>query len=353
MKVKIKELRKKFLAPELIKGPYWESTQDLLSYDKFFGRRNGWKIERTLKDLFRRHPNILNLVQVNGSIKFLDWGCGPGTFSRAFYEFLKQGNLATFARTEWLFWDHSRLASDYGVEKLKELVGREITGPVRPILSEKDLTQENDISFLLISHVINENFSSEMKSGLESLIKKAKVTIWIESGRSHESNQLIDFRNKFLLDNNGFQILAPCPHSKSCPLNQNKEDWCHFGFRPPSESSQDGEWVKLQRELGVDSRYLSLSYIVLSSIAPKEERSPAFVRHIGKAKESKKGIELLLCSSEGHCTWKFLPKNPQTLWYKETQKKLNNQRDFLEGLVSLKGEKILSGEWINDVSHKK
>ena len=68
-------LRARFLAGPGGDGPYWETEDDLASYDFTYGERIGWKWDHVLRELRQRgwRPTSRDVF---------DWGCGSGVAGR-------------------------------------------------------------------------------------------------------------------------------------------------------------------------------------------------------------------------------------------------------------------------------
>ena len=75
----LERLRKAFLGGTAGAIDYWQSENDLASYDATFAQRIGWKWDYVLHELTRR-----GWSPARGEL--LDWGCGSGIASRAFLD---------------------------------------------------------------------------------------------------------------------------------------------------------------------------------------------------------------------------------------------------------------------------
>src|SRR4051794_2038356 len=130
-------LREKFLHGTAAAGPYWESTDDLASYDLTYAERIGWKWDHVLRELKLRRwtPPSRNVF---------DWGCGSGVAARRVISFFGLGKFQSLT-----VWDHSPLASDYAAQAAQKAFPTLQVAEATPGLLEADAP----IGLLLVSHV--------------------------------------------------------------------------------------------------------------------------------------------------------------------------------------------------------
>src|SRR5690349_17128224 len=100
----LERLRGLFLQGATAKEPYWQSHDDLASYDFTYGERIGWKWDHVLRELKMRGWD-----PATGDI--FDWGCGSGIAGRRVLSLLGER-----ARTLTV-WDHSPLACHYAADR--------------------------------------------------------------------------------------------------------------------------------------------------------------------------------------------------------------------------------------------
>ena len=79
-------LREKFLHGSAAAGPYWETADDLSSYDLTYGERIGWKWDHVLRELHLRGWRPAATVTSD-----FDWGCGRGVAARRVISFFGAG----------------------------------------------------------------------------------------------------------------------------------------------------------------------------------------------------------------------------------------------------------------------
>ena len=74
--------------------------------------------------------------------------------------------------------------------------------------------------------------------------------------------------------------------------------WCHHFARVPAEASRDARWAQFGRELGIDTRVLPCSFLVLQRDG--SAATPAGCsRIIGRPREEKGRMEVLSCDESG------------------------------------------------------
>src|SRR6185369_16830087 len=91
-------LRDGFLRGTTAGEPYWQSPDDLASYDFTYGERIGWKWDRVLRELRMRGRRPK-------SREVFDWGCGSGIAARRVISFFGADAFDSLS-----VWDHSPLA---------------------------------------------------------------------------------------------------------------------------------------------------------------------------------------------------------------------------------------------------
>jgi SAM-dependent methyltransferase len=302
-------LRQGFLSGAGLAAPYWQSREDLESYDFTYGERIGWKWDHVLRELALR-----GWSPRGGQV--LDWGCGSGIASRRVLRFFGPERFASLT-----VWDHSPLACDYAAEAARAAF---------PQLSVHEATPgylgaTDRIDLLIVSHVLNE-LPVEARDALRLLCVRAEAVLWVEPGTHDVSRQLGGFREQ--LRGSGFRVLAPCTHENECPMFAlgRERDWCHFFAPPPSEIFADSNWVKFGQRAGIDLRSLPYAFLALDRrelprVAPVSIRPPVpdLSRVIGRVEHYKPYARLLNCDAEG-LTDLELPKRANPALYKQLER---------------------------------
>lgn len=205
----------------------------------------------------------------------LDCGAGPASVLLAAESFfsLQQATL---------------LERDPGFIKLGKLLthptGVEVTWMVQDITkgipsSAKDL--------VIASYSLCEISEEDQLQIVESLWDKTEqIFILIEPGTPKGFHFIRKARER-LLELGAF-LLAPCAHSKSCPIAKN--DWCHFSVRLPRSS-----FHRQLKEGSLNYEDEKFSYLIFSRIAVSTSSSRV-IRHPFKGSGF---VKLKLCTESG------------------------------------------------------
>jgi hypothetical protein len=326
-------LRDRFLGGPAAGGAYWESLDDLASYDFTYGERIGWKWDHVLRELRMRgwRPRSRDV---------LDWGCGSGVAARRLISFYGAESFDSLT-----VWDHSPLACDFAEDAARHAFPALKVAQATPGL----LAAGTPIGLLMLSHVLNE-LSSEALVALRSLIARSDAVIWVEPGTHEVSRQLGRIRDEL---RTRFHLVAPCTHELGCPMfhEGNERHWCHFFAPPPSEIFADSNWVKFGQRAGIDLRSLPYCFLAAdrldtqndsaattaSSDPPKSDLSLS--RVIGRVEHFKPYARLYNCDATGLSELE-LPKRSDPALFKQ----LERTKAPLVYRWRRDGNKILGGE---------
>ncbi len=251
-------LRQAFLGGKAGAADYWQSENDLASYDATFAQRIGWKWDYVLAELVRR-----GWSPPGGSL--LDWGCGSGIAHRAFLDHFGVESVSAVH-----LWDRSALAVSFAQHRAREKYpGLNVQSGSSP---------ETDI--VLLSHVLTELEPKQVEELADKFAAIATCILWVEPGTYEASLTLIAIRERL---RERMKIVAPCTHQGPCGILApgNENHWCHHFAAPPPEVFTDGNWTKFGQLAGVDLRSLPLSFLVLDK-RPVPELPPTAVRLIGR-----------------------------------------------------------------------
>lgn len=295
-------LRARFLAGPGAEGPYWESLDDLASYDFTYGERIGWKWDQVLRELQLRawRPAVRTV---------LDWGCGSGVAGRRVLSFLGAGNVESLT-----LWDHSPLACDYAAAAAR----REFPGVSTVHATPGFLAGDSPLGLLVVSHVLNE-LSSDALATLRHLMRRSDAVLWVEPGTHAVSRQLGRIRDELRAS---FRVIAPCTHALDCPMfaAANERHWCHFFAPPPPEIFADSNWVKFGQRAGIDLRSLPYCFLALERGSnPSEPAGDSWSRVIGRVEHFKPYARWLNCDASG-LTELELPKRAAPALCKELER---------------------------------
>ncbi|MFI5358114.1 MAG: small ribosomal subunit Rsm22 family protein [Opitutales bacterium] len=292
-------LRDGFLSGGAARGPYWQSTSALASYDLTYGERIGWKWDQVLRELrLRRWQPTGRTV--------LDWGCGSGVAARRVISFFGAQHF-----DELLCWDHEPLAADYAVTAARQSFPGLPVSAVTPGYLQGDAP----IGLLVVSHVLNE-LSPEVLASLRPLLERAQAVLWVEPGTSEVSRGLGLIREAL---RDRFRLVAPCTQADACPVFAagNERHWCHFFAPSPVGVLANPDWVKFGRHAGIDLRSLPYSFLALDRTAAP--LGAGWARIIGRPEHFKPYARFLNCDATG-LTELTLPKRSQPALYKELER---------------------------------
>lgn len=251
---------------------------------------------RVFQELKRRVPDL----EIHS---LLDVGAGPGTGMWAAVEEFKTLHRGTFIEKDFSF-------ASIG----KQLIARSS----HPVLQQapwhsmdmKDISNIKSHDLTLLSYSIGEVNEEHWESILSTLWQiTEKALVIIEPGTPSGYRRMMKIRD-FLHNQLGAYLVAPCPHSKACPLS--KEDWCHFSERVQRSSLH--RYLK-SADLGYEDEkfcYLILGKQQACSFSKRIIRHP--MKHSGF-------IEVTVCEKEGTVQKKIYSKKNKEM-YKEI-KKLN------------------------------
>lgn len=203
-------------------------------------------------------------------VTLLDVGAGPGTALIALSEQYSSLKSATFIERDPLFIELAKtLLASYPVEiswKAAQTTFDLVTSSY--MLSElNDSEQEDMVCFFM------QNASSHI--------------VLIDTGTPLGYQGLMRARSRLI--NEGWHILAPCPHARPCPIIA--PDWCHFSVRLPR--SHLHRVVKGAERGFEDEKFCYL-------IAAKESAALQTPGRIVGAPMKRSGhVRLKLCTMEG------------------------------------------------------
>lgn len=205
----------------------------------------------------------------DGVDEIVDFGCGPGTFSKALAQD-SELSFSTFSgydiegRLGALYLDTPRSGFDMSFK----------TGvPDRP----------KNSSLLVSSYTLNE------LSKIPDWLFNFKSMIIVEPSTKQAFPRLLELR-KTLMEQ-GYQVIAPCPHSHQCPLQESKKDWCHDRVL-----WEQPEWFqKLENQLPIKNRTLTYSYLIATK---KQIERHNHWRVVGDSLIEKGKTRWMICRSD-------------------------------------------------------
>ena len=179
------------------------------------------------------------------SLSILDLGCGPGTFTVGFLEYLSEKYLSDsfdLESVEFNCMDRSKENLFLAQKIIKEYLAH---GPLSKKIKwktsfvEGTITASNSFQTLFSEKarfdiIIAGNVITELPEEninpfigfLEKHLSPDGTAIIIDPGTKTSSKQLLFLRNK-LLSETSLNLYAPCPNTEICPLTDNSKNWCH------------------------------------------------------------------------------------------------------------------------------
>lgn len=337
---------------------YWDSEEVLSLYDATFARRIAWKWDAIWGELARRQwawPTEARTV--------IDWGCGTGaaieSCLRAFQEDGAFAHQASCGPTSVLLADRSARAMNFVEAKVmarnqdgtahQQQRPLKVSRQARGVADALALAEAAQGPFvLLVSHVLTE-LDTRARSQLLALARMAQAVVWVEPGTPFCSRALVEVRAQLLGAPVPFEIIAPCTHQQNCALSaaSGVSHWCHHFAKPPSEIFQDGEWVKLAKDLGIDLHSLPVSYLVAQRPSPAaltdaqekaQEKSPGQFgktgRIVGPVRHYKGHVKILVCEASGVSETTVQNRGEAKSWLKDLEQSpfemLCDDESFLE-----------------------
>ncbi|WGL58666.1 small ribosomal subunit Rsm22 family protein [Pigmentibacter sp. JX0631] len=248
-------------------------------------------VERVLQEVL---PFAENLKSI------LDVGAGPGTASWASCEtFSELENIQLIEQNQGMIEIGKKLALNQ--QKMKNANWLQ-----KNVLNSLDGIQSADL--VLASYSFNEISEKDKEHFLSKFWEKTgQFFVLIEPG-TPLGFQSVTFARNFFLKSNA-NILAPCPHSLSCPA-LNKQDWCHFATRLQRTSMHKN--LKMGEKGFEDEKF---SYLIVS----KNNLEKHFNARITRHPEVHSGhLKLNLCTKDGFILKTHSKKDGQK--YKEARK---------------------------------
>ena len=211
----------------------------------------------------------------------LDLGAGPGSVLWMAKEIFPEIEEATLIEQDS---ELIRLGK-------KLLSNSQKTAPFDVKWRAGDLSSELDLDchdLVSLSYVIGELDTDSQKKIIQKAWEKtSKILLIVEPGTPDGFERIMQARD--LLISEGAYILAPCPHSKACPM-RGTDKWCHF-----KERLQRGKIHRSLKQASLSYEDENFSYLVVSrQNYPLNED-----RVVGHPQKKSGHLRLELCTENG------------------------------------------------------
>ncbi len=141
-----------------------------------------------------------------------------------------------------------------------------------------------------LSYVLGELTEADRRGVVDAAARAGQAVVCVEPGTPDGYLRIIAARDRLLAA--GLTVLAPCPHSGSCPIVPG-EDWCHFAARVSRSSLH--RRVKGGSLPYEDEKY---SYVAAVAPAPAGRAVPGGSRIVRKPQLRKGQVLLELCTAD-------------------------------------------------------
>lgn len=235
------------------------------------------RLPATYAALYAVFTHIQNILPHFRPQSMVDLGAGPGTASivvRAFFESLNQilcieGDPAF-------------------IELGKKLLNTSVQWQKQDL---KDIYFHESFDLSVISYALGELSDTTLMTVLNhAFTKTAGLLVLVEPGTPRGYATLMRARD-FLMEK-GAICVAPCPHQKPCPMNNQTGKWCHFTTR--LARSRLHRRLK-EADLGFEDEPFSYLILMPQNIASL----PQYDRIVEAPQQRSGHIRFTICSHEG------------------------------------------------------
>lgn len=154
-----------------------------------------------------------------------------------------------------------------------------------------------DADLITVGYLVNELPPAAQTELFEHLASANAVVAVLEPGSKEGYRNVLRYREIALEHNRS--IVAPCPHTRACPMSVT-EDWCHFPTRVVRSAQHQA--LKDASQNYEDEKF---SYLVTSPA----EVAIATNRIVAPVAKGKRLIRTTLCQPNGHLQAVIIPKS--------------------------------------------
>lgn len=207
------------------------------------------------------------------SLSVLDLGCGPGTFTLGFLEYISK-NIALFSHIKNITLtglDQARENVSLASKIINEYIS---SGPLPSgirwkvhfqegsiITPQRVLSESSNFNFIIAGNVLNEvkgeNLAEPAKA-LDRHLSARGALVIIDPGTRRSSRNLIMMRD-LILRETSLNLYAPCLYTGTCPVIKNDKEWCHEKsfWNPPEAVKAIDAITGFTKEKGIKYSYLT------------------------------------------------------------------------------------------------
>ena len=230
-------------------------------------------------------------------LKVLDLGSGPGSAGLAALHWAKNYGykIDDITCVDW---------SPQALQDARQLL-QGFAKPAVPTIHTVrgnllEVRVKGKFHLVLLSHVLNEFKTPALKLKfvlrvLETNLEENGLLVLIEPALRQPTRDLMQVRDQ-LLKEHGWQALAPCLHSKPCPmLAATRGDWCHF-YVPWQEPAY---LKQVDRMVGNDNRFLKVGYVIIGAQNKAQVCDDQEALVVSNQMKTRGKIEVLVCNAAG------------------------------------------------------
>ncbi len=264
------------------------------------------------------------------SLSLLDLGCGPGTFTVGFLEYLSKNCLPDsfdFESVKLTCMDRSKENLSLAQKIINEYLNHGllsknirwktsfVKGTITASSSFEALFPKNTLFDIIIAgNVITELQGKNIKpfmSFLENHLSPDGTAVIIDPGTKASSKHLLSLRNR-ILSETGLNLYSPCPNTAACSLTDKGKNWCHekVFWEPPDIINMIDRITGFSKEKGLKYSYLVFNKknICLSGIFPEIPHEKVF-RVVSYLIKNKGEERVYVCSGRKRLLLRRLNKN--------------------------------------------